>query len=313
MRKIKEFPSFTATKHRFAVSIAFALSLAALLAAFGCQKKTIKVQVPKGIREAKTAGFDELAELIRRYDRINTLSCVDLDLIFTSLRKASIGEIERFHNLHGHILLMRPDSFRLVLRIPILNSTLADVLSVGDKLSAWSPREHKFYEGKNSAKHLVVEDPTGNKELSIPRGTHIFEAILPQGAGTGDLVSLDEQRDATTSYYVLTFSRHGTAPRIHTVRKIWIERGGLTIARQQIFEEDGSMASDIGYSKNVQIEGISFPLQMHIDRPADGYSLDLRFSAWRVNPELGEDAFILQPHPDDQMIPLKEKKQNSGS
>jgi hypothetical protein len=292
------------------------------LAASGCLvKRTVKIVVPQGIRQAKTAGFDELLAIIRGYDKINTLSCSDMELTFTSLRKRDAGELEKYRSLRGYILLRRPDSVHFVLLIPITKSRFVDVLSVGDRLSVWSPRENRFYEGKNSAKELVFEETAGSREFKIPiRGPHIIEAIFPQSIGfdfPGIWLGVDEQTDGRVSYYVLTVSKEGSGRamprRIHTLRKIWIERFGLTIARQQVFGDEGEMVSDILYSDEVQIDGSPLPLQIHIDRPVDGYMLDLKFKGWSINPELPDDAFELTAPPGAETVRLKEKGRSGTS
>lgn len=288
-----------------------------LLAASGCGvKQTIKVAVPEGIRGAKTAGFDELLDIIRSYETINTLRSSDMELTFTSARKREDGELEKYRSLDGYILLRRPDSVHFVVLMPITKSRLIDVLSVGDDLSVWSPRQNRFYAGKNSAKHLLIEDTAGAKEFTVPiRGPHIFEAIFPQSIGfdaPGIWVGVHEQTDSRSSYYVLTVNREGeqkgSARRIHTLRKIWIERVGMTIARQQVFADEGQVVSDILYSDQAKIQGFSLPLRIQIDRPLDGYTLDLKFKTWTINPGLPDDAFELTAPPGAEIIPLKEKE-----
>jgi hypothetical protein len=312
MKEIKELPLFTVTKLRAPVPIFLALLLGAWLFTSGCGiKKTVKVSVPAGIRQAKTAGFDELLGIIRGYDKITGLSCSDMKLTFTSLRKMEAGELEQFRSLDGYILLQRPDSTHLVLLMPITSSRFLDILSVGDSLSMWYPRKNEFYEGKNSAKVLAVEDPSGTKEFTVPlRGSHIFEAIFPQGVALnapGIWVGVEQQSDKKASYYALSFSKEGTPPRNHTLRKIWIERAGLTIARQQVFTDEGQVVSDIVYSNQRDVEGFAMPQDIHIERPLDGYILDLNFRNWRINPDLEGGAFELKPPPEARIIPLREK------
>jgi hypothetical protein len=317
MKEIKELPSFTVTKLRAPVTIFLALLLGVWLAHSGCGiKKTVKVNVPAGIRQAKTAGFDDLLGIIRSYDKIAGLSCSDLKLTFTSLRKMEAGELEQFRSLDGYILLQRPDSTHLVLLMPITNSRFLDILSVGDSLSMWYPRKNEFYAGKNSAKILAVADPSGTKEFTIPlRGSHIFEAIFPQGVALnapGIWVGVEQQIDERASYYVLSFSKAGTPPRNHTFRKIWIERAGLTIARQQVFTDEGEMVSDIVYSNQRDVEGFAMPQDIHIERPIDGYILDLNFRNWRINPDFEVGSFELKPPPEAQIIPLREEGRSNA-
>ena len=96
---------------------------------------------------------------------------------------------------------------------------------------------------------------------------------------------------------------------MRTVRKIWIERSGLTIARQQVFGDQDEVVSDIRYYfDEVRKEGLSLPGRIHIDRPLDKYTLDLTFTDWKVNsPDFPEDAFKLPPPPPNaEIIHLKE-------
>ena len=160
MRETVKPPLLTAVLRRPGVLVASVLSIVALIAAAGCSvKTTVKVKVPQGIREAKTASFEDLLGIIRNYDKIKALSGNELELVFTSSRKMDIGELERFQKVHGYIALRRPDSIHLVLLVPIVNSTLLELVSVGDRFSCWT-RENKLYEGRNSPKDLVFEDPS---------------------------------------------------------------------------------------------------------------------------------------------------------
>jgi hypothetical protein len=317
MRKPKATLSFTATVCRAAAQLAFLFLACSFIWTAGCGvKQTVKIPVPPGIREAKQATFEDLLGVIHEYDGIRTLSCSDMELSFTSTRKREIGELEKWRSVHGYILLRRPDSTHFVLLVPVTQSTFLDVLSVGDQLSVWYPRKDEFYVGKNSQKEFIVEDDSGTREFSVPvRGTHIFEAIFPQGLpldSPGVRVSVEEQTDTQASYYILSFFKEGKAPRIHLLRKLWIERAGLTIARQQVFEDDGHLVSDIGYSEPVLTGGFLMPLKIHIDRPADGYMLDLKFTKWNVNPDLPENAFELEPPPGARRITLKEEKKGGA-
>jgi hypothetical protein len=310
MRKTKELLSFTANNRRAAALLSSAFLLGIVLWTAGCGiKQTIKVS--PGIRNARTAGFEDLIEVIRGYDGITGLSCSDMELTFTSSRKREIGELEKYRSLHGYILLRRPDSTHFVLLMPVTKSTFLDVLSVGDNLSVWYPRKNEFYQGRNSQKEFVVEDASGAREFTIPvRGTHIFEAIFPQSVALdtpGVWVIDEEQTDSQASYYVLSFVKEEKAPRMRTLRKIWIERAGLTIARQQVYGGEGAVLSDIIYSEGVKTEGFVMPHSIHIERPEDGYILDLKFEKWSINPELPGNAFELQPPPGARSVTLKEK------
>jgi hypothetical protein len=286
---------------RFTI-LATILSLLALISLSGCfGKKVIKfTPLPAG----REAGTDELIKSIRSYQQqITSLSCSNFDLVYTSAKKRDAGIFEKYPSFHGWILLKKPESVRFSLQKPVIKSKLVELLSVGDNFSL--QYENKFYRGKNSIKELVVD------KYSFPiRGNHIFEAIFPQGIqldAPGIWISNEEQSDETARYYVLSMFKQDAPPIMHLMRRIWIERTGLTIARQEVFSEEGKVASDIRYSKRTMVDGFLLPLKIHIDRPIDGYVLDLEFKDWKVNPpEVKEDAFEMLPPPGANVIDIED-------
>jgi hypothetical protein len=312
MRETVELPVLRVNKNRFPLLAAAILCLAASLAATGCRiKRTIKTAI---LPPAKTASFDELLSIINSYDKIVDLSCSNMKLTLTYGKRES-GILKEYRTAPGYILLKRPDSTHLSLQNPITKTTILDLLSIGDELKAWIPSENKFYMGKNSSKELVAEDSTGSPGITM-RATHIFEAIIPQSIQidpSGDLVSVDDVADESRQYYILSVHKFEALPRIRTVRKIWFERVGLTIARQQVFGEKGRIASDIRYSNMTQKEGWCLPLVIHMDRPLDGYALNLEFTGWQVNNSLPDSAFVLTPPEKAQIIPLREKTRSDAS
>jgi hypothetical protein len=180
----------------------------------------------------------------------------------------------------------------------------------------WLPTENRYFFGINSALELYATNAPDIQEIPPIRATHIFEAVFPQAlllATPGELISLVEAVDENARFYVLSVHRRGNASRIHTIRKIWIERFGLTIARQQAYLQDGRLESDITYSNGIRADGFSLPDKIHIDRPLDDYSLDIVFKKWSVNPKLPEDAFTMLPPPKAQIIYLEKKGRSKAS
>jgi hypothetical protein len=310
MREIPGIPAFVVNKQKIPILLGLILSLVALPANVGCIKKRIKAQVSAKILQARTASFDELIDILKRYDQIRDLSSNALRAKL-SYGKWESGEVDRYRDAPGYILLRRPGSTHLRIQNFVTKTTVLDILSVGNEFSAWIPSRNKFYQGDNSAKELVSKDlPNG-----IPfRGTHIFEAIFPQSMQLDApelLISLEEAVDTEAKYYILSQYKRGSAPRIHAIRKIWIERSELAIARQQIYMEDGRLISDIKYSVLEPVNEFLLPLKINIDRPLDGYALELEFRSrsWRINSNLPDDGFVLKPPEGAEIIQLKEKVQ----
>jgi outer membrane lipoprotein-sorting protein len=285
------------------------LSLLLPLMVSSCIKQTIKTRVPQKILQAKTATLEELLNRIQEYDKISSLSS-SLDVTYFSGKKES-GEILKIKKQPGYILLKRPNSVHLVVQNFVTKTRELELLSVENDLSLWIRRENKLYLGKNSAKVLIAKDAPESPELTIPiRGGHIFEAVFPQSLkidAPGFRYSMIEESDHEAKYYVLESYREGMGQRIYVDRKIWIERSSLNIARQQVYLDEGQMVGDITYSNAVLIEGFYLPLIMHIDRPLDGYALNIEFKSWRINPDLADNAFVLTTPEGTQTIHLIEK------
>jgi hypothetical protein len=291
-----------------AFSIAI-ISIVALLALSGCSiKTTVNVPVPKNLAQDKTANLDELLEIVSRNDRIESLRS-HIHISLTS-GKAETGVLEKTGKGHGVIALKRPDLLLLYIRHPVLPNNVFELASQGDDFKAWNSKNNKIYTGKNSAKVLVPANSQSGEEFNFPgRPLHIFDAILPKSIdleSAGVRVSLEAEPGQETRYYVLVYSEDDGAHRSHFLRKIWIERTGLTIARQQVYGKDGKIVSNTQYSQVTQIDGFSFPLTIDMDRPQDGYSLKLEFDDLRINPDMNNDLFSIN-RPGAENVPLVEK------
>jgi len=141
------------------------------------------------------------------------------------------------------------------------------------------------------------------------RPAHIFEAILPYHieVNAPDLyIAREEDQDLSTKYYVLNFYRLKGDHILSPLRKLWIDRAEMVVARQLIYNEEGNVVSNIAYSIFEQVENYYLPLRIRIERPLDGYSLDLEFKEWRINSDLPVGAFILTLPPGAQHIELSE-------
>ncbi len=296
--------------------ILLAFIAASMMLTSGCGvKRTVKIEPPPNTNLDKTATFYELTDLMRNYDAIHTLVSNSITVTLTTGRIES-GRLERYRSAPGYILLKRPDSVRLVLQAPVTKTSILNLTSVGDDFNLWLPTENRYFFGINSARELHAANAPDIEEIPPIRATHIFEAVFPQAllpVAPGEFISSVEAADENTRYYVLSVHRMASPPRAHTIRKIWIERFGMTIARQQIYLEDGRIESDIAYSNAILEDGFALPDKIHIDRPLDDYSLDILFKNWSVNPNLPEDAFSMPPPPKAEIIYLKEKGRSKAS
>lgn len=295
-------------------SLIIPIAMAALSSA-GCAKRTVKLQVPSRILKAKTATFQQLVTLVNDYsNRIQSLSSSAMRVTFRS-GKVESGKLQQYRSVPGYILLQRPDSIRLSVQNPLMKTPVVELASSADPFSLWIPSENTFFVGKNSIKELGVAG-----ESSIPtftaRPIDIFQAILqprlPSGV-PGCRIAMEEDQDATAKYYVLSVYKDAGDDRLTPVRKFWIERADLVIARQQTYDGEGSLTGIIHYANFSLAEGLLLPLSIRMARPLDGYSLDMEFRNWRINPKLPDDAFILTLPPGARRIQLIERTESKDS
>lgn len=291
-----------------------AVASGAALVLPGCGvKRTVSVPVPRQVLEARTATLDDLLKILQeRSAAVKSLSCNSLRVSLTT-GKAESGEMEEYRSAPGYVLVARPASIRLNVQNPISKTTILEVLSVGDDFSIWYPRENKFYTGKNSTREFDLGSESGGKVLTF-RPVHFLHAILPQALDPDQpsaLVSMEEDQDVAAKYYVLSLFKENGPHRLLPLRRVWIERSRLLPVREKSFNEDGSVAGVVSYSDFVPADGTEMPLGILIDRPADGYTLDLQCRSWKLNPVFPDNAFVMTPPPGAERVVLQPKS-NGG-
>jgi len=263
----------------------------------GCKKRAT-IEIPKAILQAKSATLDELLQIVNRMDEIQSLKAGSLKAVYTSEKKeGSLIELEKYPKAPGYVLLKRPDSTRLVIQNPVVKKKEISLLSVGDEFRVWIHGRGEFYIGKNSSRELISDDLEKSPQIAI-RASHIFEAILPRTIAVDDpaLPYVKTEEDtADAKYYILRVYYNDLSSRLRLLREFTIERSGLTISRQRIFDDEGRVVSDIAYAQAVQIDKYTLPLKISIERPMDGYTLELEFKDWVVNPDLKDTTFTLEP------------------
>lgn len=273
------------------------LLIAIVTSCTGCKKRTT-IKVPKAILQARSATLEELLHIVNRLDGIQTLKASNIKVEYTSEKKeGGLIELEKYPRAPGYIMLKRPDSIRLVIQNPVVKNKEISLVSEGDEFHVWVHGRHKFYIGKNSSEELISDDLEEDTEIPLRAG-HIFEAIFPESIPLKDPdlgYAVIEEKDAQAKYYVLTVDNIHSFPRIRSLRQFWIERVGLTISRQRIFNGAGQVVSDIHYSDPEQIDKYTLPGKINIERPLDGYTLELEVKDWVVNSVFKDDTFSLEP------------------
>ncbi len=281
-----------------------------LLPVFGCGVKTpVKVAVSPRVAAARTATLQELVSSLQQFDsRVRSLKSASVKVTLTT-RKGDSGIWEKYKRADAYILLQRPDDLLLTVQDPILKTTLLQLASYGDEFEMYNPGDRKLYVGDNRAREFQVEDD-GNAVTITARPKHIFDAILPPALplGTpGIRISRTEWQDPDAKYYILTILQESGGDEMRMLRQIWIERSQLAVAREITFSDSGELAGIVDYGDLSEFGGVLLPRTVRIDRPVDGYSLDIAIGSWSVNPEIDDAIFTLRVPDDTKRIMLKAK------
>jgi hypothetical protein len=298
------------------------LILVFILVGSACIKR---VTVPETLVANPPVAVEELVGQVNQLSQTKTLSAqggIKVTNYFT-------GKENQADELPGGNQLLRlkqPEKILMQVKAPIISKQITDMATDGKKfqLAIYYPNNKRQFIYGTSLKQIKRVDV---KELKDPRlkeagglvnmrPQHITDAFLVKPLDSGVNVFREEvlQEEADTrpgkrgkrvyrSYYVLyvigdkATSDSGMA---ELKRKFWFDRTapGNPLARQQVFENDGDLVSDITYSGWVKVPDSNAlcPLRVIVDRRADGYKLELTIEKDSVeaNIDIPDKAFELE-------------------
>ncbi|HYP27850.1 MAG TPA: hypothetical protein VE262_14130 [Blastocatellia bacterium] len=229
----------------------------------------------------------------------------------------------------GQIRLKRPGNVRMQIKMPVVGSKVADMVSDGEqfRIAIYFPDDKRRFIRGSNLKSLEQMDAAELQETKDPRlkeagglvnirPQHFLDAFFIKPLSVADSVTVfrEESRQIEPDtragksgrrveklYYVLYVVESSGDVYGALRRKFWFDRTqpGTPLVRQQTFENNnGKIASDISYSEwfTVPEANRSWPRRIEIDRRADGYrfSLSLERDSVEFNTELPGTAFVLE-------------------
>ncbi len=285
-----------------------------------------RVDIVPFVPPAATATLTDLVDRLEGYRRVQSL-VLRVDLQFETVEGAKEGKGRKYRTAQGRLLLERPKRIRLNIEAPILSANIAEMASDGERfqLLIHPPDYRAFIEGRNEASYReetqkLAEDPDLRKAgpLVNIRPQHFTDAFLlpsvpierPHNVAFLSEERVEEPDDrqgakkgarVLKSYYTVTVVRLGeAAPRA----RYWFARTGeLVLRRQQVYDRDGRLVSDIhyrGYLPPRGTAGIRIASEVRIERPYEDYALVVRVKPKGVilNRDIPETAFTLTVPPE---------------
>jgi hypothetical protein len=295
------------------------LALIILSCACSSLVKTSDSSIPRLLTPLAEAKFDDLTQQLQPYTDLQTLQAWSVYIRFNDAEAA-----ERYREAEAILVLMRPDKIRLIVQAPVVKTKVAEMVSESNRFKvAVYPSDYKrFLIGTNDADYSSWRATLGEKGKSAlisARPFHFTEALMMRSLDCSDsrivcgieetiIEEPDPQRGAKKgaralrSYYVISElekpSQENAPARVR--RRFWFDRTiGARFARQQIFDNQGELVTEVSYSDYKKLNGGSnglWPGMILVSRPHDGYSARLTFSEdrFKINPQLPANAFTLE-------------------
>jgi hypothetical protein len=281
--------------------------------------KTSDSSIPRLLTPLAEAKFEDLTRQLQPYTDLQSLQSWSVYIRFNDAEAA-----ERYREAEAILVLMRPDKIRLIVQVPVVKTKVAEMVSESNRFKvAVYPSDYKrFLVGTNDADYSNWRATLGQKGKSAlisARPFHFTEALMMRPLDcNGSRIScgfeetIIEEPDlqkgakkgarALRSYYVISElekpSEENGPWRVR--RRFWFDRTmGARFARQQIFNNQGELTTEVSYSDYKKLNGESkslWPGVILVSRPHDGYSARLTFSEdrFKVNPQLPANAFMLE-------------------
>lgn len=298
----------------------------------------------------------ELLNEVNRFAKVNSLRA-KMDLNFEDNSYAELGIAEKYRRADGEIVVERPAKILLKVQVPLIKTDVVQMTSNGEKFrvaileDGGSGKFKNFVLGTNKADYALLQaevnkaDFNGNsKEIkqnvnafASMRPQHFTDAILVRPVDTTSYVYtqssiLQEEEDKTAEkkspirrvlrgYYLLDEFRKNDDGSLTISRRFWFDRvGSIRLARQQIFDAQMEIESDIVYGREGNLtdsgEYNNLPIMIAVTRPKEKYKMSLTYQT-PESVEMGEtypaEAFILENRWNLPVIDLDKKLEEARS
>ena len=308
------------------------ISLAIFLA--GCISPKDKVQKAR-LLETSTASRSELVRQINAFTTVNSINA-KMYLKFEDNSYADVGITEKYKTADSTIVVQRPDNINLKVEVPVIGTDIVQMTSNGDKFrvaifrDGGSGKYVSFLKGTNRTDYTPLEKKVtdiGSKDSkSVKQNITAFSNLRPQHfAGVMLMNPVNESQFVYTQsaimqeeydvkakkksplrwvlrgYYLLDEFKKNDEGRLSITRRFWFDRvGGVNLSRQQIFDSNGEIESDIVYGKTgkfTKTGNYKMPLEIQLTRPKEKYKITLIYKApkaVKIGKVYKETAFLLK-------------------
>jgi hypothetical protein len=187
----------------------------------------------------------------------------------------------------------------VILLVPVLRNQAMDMVSNGKNWKVWIPPKNRAMEGTSQ-----VTKPSKNG-LENLRPAVIFDSLLVRGLQPNQIVSLTSDVRIVPNPkkknelveepdYGLQVLSQPQGQTEHTLRVIHISRVNMLPYQQDIYDDEGKIATQAVYSDYQTFGDIRFPMKIVITRPQDQYTLSISITKLTLNEKLDNDQFEMK-------------------
>jgi hypothetical protein len=274
------------------------LLLIAVVPLGGCLSRSRPLAIHARTAPLQTATANDLIERINaEAAEIQTLKATVG--ITASVGGSKLGKITEFQEIRGYILARKPSSLRMTGLFPILQNHVFDMVSSGQEFKLWIPPKNKFIVGDNEEARPSAE-PLGNLRPQMIYNALLLQAVDPQNeltvleASDGEVIDQRTQKETLRPDYSLNIIKQN-GHQWYLSRKIVFDRTDLRPDQQLLYDEHGSIVTDVHYDDYREFNGVFFPTSILIWRPREEYSIRLQVTKLTINGPIMDDQFVLEP------------------
>jgi hypothetical protein len=210
------------------------------------------------------------------------------------------GQVTDYPTISGIVLFRRPADIRVIGLDPVVHGTAFDMLSMGNNFRVSIPAKNQFIEGLDD---LPANSPNKLENLR-PSAFRTSLLIAPPDPNI-DITILADDTDQSKAIYILMCVHH-EGDNYTLARTLYFDRHTLAIVRQKTFDNNGYITSQTHYSDWQNFAGVPFPTNIDIERPQDGYELNLKVTDLKMNdPPVTNEKFVLPQPPNSELKVLK--------
>ena len=292
------------------ISVASALVLPLLLSGCFVISTTRKLPIPVAPDVVQNATSQQLIDQINdRWQKLDTLNAtVDIQ---ASVTKTAEGLAKDYTTFRGIIVLRKSGSLRVHGQVPVIGMTMFDMASDGEDFTLYIPSKSKAIKGKNALTRRSAN------QLENLRPEFFFDAMTIRGLAPDDDYSVSRDSETiedakrkrlviTPEYILSIMRRRDGSHELLPTRVITIHREDMLPYQQDLYDQDGTLVTQVYYSEYQKYDFGPYPTKIVINRPLENFQLNLTVEKVSQNMTLSDDVFKLTIPADTQIQNLED-------